>query len=69
MRHPELKEAKTNRDFLLREVREAIQTISEIAQGIPISNPDYVVPYDSNGRIAYAIQDFEVSKIIMLVLQ
>ena len=36
MRHPELAAAKANRDFVLRAVCSAVDTISAVAQGRPL---------------------------------
>ena len=33
MRHPELAAAKSNRDFVVKQVCEAVATISDVAQG------------------------------------
>jgi len=35
VRHPELAAAKANRDFVLKQVCEAVNTISDVAQGKP----------------------------------
>lgn len=60
VRHPELAAAKANRDYVLKQVCEAVNTISDVAQGRtpqPSQNP-----YDGPGELAAALDDFDVSK-------
>ncbi|RZC32359.1 catenin alpha, partial [Asbolus verrucosus] len=57
VRHPELAAAKANRDFVLKQVCEAVNTINDVAQGRtpqPASGP-----YDGPGELAAALDDFD----------
>ncbi|XP_065158761.1 catenin alpha-like [Atheta coriaria] len=57
VRHPELAAAKANRDYVLKQVCEAVNTISDVAQGRtpqPSQNP-----YDGPGELAAALDDFD----------
>ncbi|GBP11383.1 Catenin alpha [Eumeta japonica] len=49
VRHPELAAAKANRDFVLRAVCEAVDTISAVAQGRPLPN---------NGQLPSCLDDY-----------
>merc|ERR1719225_1462583 len=54
VRHPELSAAKANRDYVLRQVCEAVNTISDVAQG----NSSRVESSDS-GELAAALDNFD----------
>jgi catenin alpha len=57
VRHPELAAAKANRDYVLKQVCEAVNTINDVAQGRtpqPASGP-----YDGPGELAAALDDFD----------
>ena len=57
VRHPELAAAKANRDFVLRQVCEAVNTISDVAKG---NHPDAGQPnYEGPGELAAALDDFD----------
>uniref|UniRef100_A0A6M2DL37 Putative alpha-catenin n=1 Tax=Xenopsylla cheopis TaxID=163159 RepID=A0A6M2DL37_XENCH len=57
VRHPELAAAKANRDYVLKQVCEAVNTISDVAQGkCPQPNQQ---PFDGPGELAAAIDDFD----------
>ena len=72
VRHPELSAAKANRDYVLRQVCEAVNTISEVAQGecdgkladycqyllYPSGNSSRVESSDS-GELAAALDNFD----------
>lgn len=58
VRHPELDLAKVNRDFILKQVCDAVNTISDVAQG-KSSQPTDV--YSGAGELAAALDDFDVS--------
>lgn len=58
VRHPELAAAKANRDFVFRQVCEAVNTISDVAQGRSGIGSH---PYDGPGELAAALDDFDVS--------
>lgn len=61
VRHPELAAAKENRDYVLKQVCEAINTISDVAQGkIPPQNM-LENAYEGPGELAAALDDFDVS--------
>jgi len=59
VRHPELSAAKANRDYVLRQVCEAVTTISDVAQGknVAAENTD-------SGELAAALDDFDNCVII-----
>lgn len=59
VRHPELDLAKVNRDFVLKQVCEAVNTISDVAQG---KSRDPTDMYSGAGELAAALDDFDVSK-------
>ncbi|OXA64275.1 Catenin alpha [Folsomia candida] len=61
VRHPELIAAKANRDFVFRQVCEAVNTISDVAQGRSGVGSH---PYDGPGELAAALDDFD-ERIIM----
>ncbi|EDW81209.1 catenin alpha [Drosophila tropicalis] len=56
VRHPELDLAKVNRDFILKQVCDAVNTISDVAQG-KSSQPTDV--YSGAGELAAALDDFD----------
>ncbi|XP_054738495.1 catenin alpha [Anastrepha obliqua] len=56
VRHPELDLAKLNRDFILKEVCAAVNTISDVAQG-KSSQPTEI--YSGAGELAAALDDFD----------
>lgn len=58
VRHPELDLAKQNRDVVLRQVCEAVNTISDVAQGKATQPSDI---YSGAGELAAALDDFDVS--------
>lgn len=61
MRHPELAAAKANRDFVLKQVCEAVNTISDVAQGRSAAmNDNGNQIYDGPGELAAALDDFDV---------
>jgi len=62
VRHPELAAAKANRDYVLRQVCEAVNTISQVAQGqSPATGQS---SFEGPGELAAAIDDFDASLII-----
>lgn len=63
VRHPELDLAKVNRDYVLKQVCEAVNTISDVAQG-KASAP--VEMYSGAGELAAALDDFDVSFVVIL---
>lgn len=60
VRHPELELAKVNRDFVLKQVCEAVNTISDVAQGKSSQPTDM---YTGAGELAAALDDFDVSSL------
>ncbi|XP_052855266.1 catenin alpha isoform X2 [Drosophila gunungcola] len=56
VRHPELDLAKVNRDFILKQVCDAVNTISDVAQG-KSSQPTDI--YNGAGELAAALDDFD----------
>lgn len=61
VRHPEIAAARANRDYVLREVANAVQAISGAAQATGVSQTH---PYETAGELAAALDEFDV-KIIM----
>merc|ERR1719225_2559703 len=61
VRHPELSAAKANRDYVLRQVCEAVNTISDVAQGRHGSG---MSGFDGNGELAAALDDFDDQVVI-----
>ncbi|KAE8744564.1 hypothetical protein FOCC_FOCC008804 [Frankliniella occidentalis] len=62
VRHPELAAAKANRDYVFKQVCEAVTTISDVAQGKGPQVPQH--PYDGPGELAAALDDFD-DRIVM----
>lgn len=58
VRHPELAAAKANRDYVYKQVCEAVHTISDVAQG-KSSQTTQNHPYDGPGELAAALDDFD----------
>ncbi|GAB0095620.1 Catenin alpha [Sergentomyia squamirostris] len=56
VRHPELDLAKVNRDFVFKQVCEAVNTISDVAQGKSTQPSDV---YTGAGELAAALDDFD----------
>lgn len=56
VRHPELDLAKINRDYVLKQVCEAVNTISDVAQGKASAPQD---PFNGGGELAAALDDFD----------
>ena len=59
VRHPELSAAKANRDYVLRQVCEAVNTISDVAQGNNTGQDS-----TATGELAAALDDFDNSVIL-----
>jgi len=59
LRHPELAAAKANRDFVLRQVCEAVNTISDIAKGQGRGATQAQYSYGP-GELAAALNDLDV---------
>ena len=55
VRHPELAAAKANRDYVLRQVCEAVNTISDVAQGKNGSSSEF----EGHGELSAALDDFD----------
>ncbi len=66
MRHPELAAARANRDFVLKQVCDAVNTISGVAQASGSSEAN---PYEGAGELAAALDEFDVSSIIRSILR
>jgi len=56
VRHPELAAAKANRDYVLRQVCEAVNTISDVAHG---KNSTGISNFEGSGELAAALDDFD----------
>merc|ERR1719414_2565675 len=61
VRHPELAAAKANRDYVLRQVCEAVNTISDVAQGKVTSG---ISTFEGTEELAAALDDFDEQIII-----
>ncbi|KAJ0169650.1 hypothetical protein K1T71_014835 [Dendrolimus kikuchii] len=59
VRHPELAAAKANRDYVLRAVCSAVDTISCIAKGQPVPVVGGNRPIEGPGELAQALDDFD----------
>lgn len=59
VRHPELSAAKENRDYIFRQVCEAVNTISDVAQGKSTSGALGQPHYDGPGELAAALKEFD----------
>ncbi|TRY67298.1 hypothetical protein TCAL_02266 [Tigriopus californicus] len=57
VRHPELAAAKSNRDFVLRQVCEAVNTISDVAQGNTPKGGQ--ASFEGPGELAAALDGFD----------
>ena len=55
VRHPELAAAKANRDYVLRQVCEAVNTISDVAQG----KSGTINGFEGHGELSAALDDFD----------
>ena len=67
VRHPELAAARENRDYVLRQVCEAVNTISDVAQGGSGSGggqPRSLGGLEGQGELAAALDDFD-ARVIM----
>lgn len=59
VRHPELAAAKENRDYVLKQVCEAVNTISDVAQGKIPPQSSTETAYEGPGVLAAALDDFD----------
>ena len=59
VRHPEVASAKANRDFVMKQMSEAVNAISGATQATGTSGPH---PLEAPGALATALDDFDVSK-------
>ena len=66
VRHPELAAAKANRDFVFKQVCEAVNTISDVAQGKATGAGQ--TPYEGPGELASALDDFDVSLFAFFII-
>lgn len=58
MQHPEMQSARTNRDYVLKQMSEALQTIYGAAQATGKSEPS---PLEAPGALSGALDNFDVS--------
>ena len=65
VRHPELAAAKANRDYVMKQVCDAVNTISGVAQATGQSEAH---PYEGAGELAAALDEFDVRNVILDVL-
>ncbi|EDO48695.1 predicted protein, partial [Nematostella vectensis] len=61
VRHPEVASAKANRDFIISQMNEAVNSISGTAQATGPSEPH---PLETSGALAKALDDFD-SQVVM----
>ncbi|XP_026747834.1 catenin alpha isoform X2 [Trichoplusia ni] len=59
VRHPELAAAKANRDYVLRAVCSAVDSISCVAKGQPVPVAGGNRPVEGPGELAQALDDFD----------
>ena len=59
VRHPEVASAKANRDFVMKQMSEAVNAISGATQATGTKGPH---PLEAPGALATALDDFDVSK-------
>lgn len=59
VRHPELSAARENRDYIFKQVCEAVSTISDVAQGKSTNGALGQPSYDGPGELAAALDDFD----------
>ena len=62
VRHPELAAARANRDYVLKQVCDAVNTISGVAQA---SGQSDAHPFEGAGELAAALDEFDVSILAM----
>ena len=60
MHHPEVVSAKANRDFVMKQMSEAVNAISGATQATDVSGPH---PLETPGALATALDDFDVSPV------
>ena len=60
VQHPDVHSARANRDYVLKQMSEALQTIYGAAQAIGKSEPS---PLEAPGALSGALDNFDVSKI------
>ena len=65
VRHPELAEAKHNRDYVLKQVCDAVNAISGVAQASGHSDSNH---FEGAGELAAAMDEFDVRNIVILTL-
>lgn len=58
VRHPELAAARSNRDYAYKQVCDAVNAISDVAQA---SGQSYAHPYEGPGELAAALDELDVS--------
>ncbi len=58
MRHPEIVSTKHNRDFVLKQINDAVNAISGVAQSVGDSEPS---PFEQAGALAKALSAMLVS--------
>ncbi len=59
VRHPELAAARANRDYVLKQVCDAVNTIGGVAQATGQTDPNYSP--EGAGELAAALDEFDVS--------
>lgn len=57
MRHPEVASTKHNRDFVMKQISDAVKAISGVAQSVGESDPS---PFEQIGALAKALTDLLV---------
>ena len=65
VRHPELAAARANRDYVLKQVCDAVQTIGGVAQAPGQGGTDNNT--DGAGELAAALDEFDVSSIAFII--
>lgn len=58
VRHPELSAARENRDYACKQMCDAVNMISDVAQAAGVSD---VHPYERQGELAAALNELDVN--------
>lgn len=65
VRHPEISAAKSNRDYVIGQVYNAVHCIEKVAQATSPSEPHL---YEGIGELAGALDDFDVCWLIAVTV-